>query len=129
LRDARCDNSASRLIQEMHMKETRKPVRKPRTPAVTKPAAKPAPAKAKPAVRKKAAEVLPQMTRPPSPGDDREERVRVAAYFRAERRGFLRGYEKEDWLAAEAEVSAVTPSPYGARQPTGQRRRAKTREV
>jgi hypothetical protein len=117
-----------RLIQEIHMKETRKPVRKPRTPAVTKLAAEPAPAKAKPAARKKAAEVLPQTTRP-SPGDDREERVRVAAYFRAERRGFVRGYEKEDWLAAEAEVSAVTPSPHGARQATGQRRRAKTRKI
>jgi hypothetical protein len=109
----------------MHMKETRKPVRKPRTPAVTKLAARPAPAKAEPAVRRKAAEVLPPTTRP-SPGDDHDERVRVAAYFRAERRGFAPGYEMEDWLAAEAEVSAVTPSPHGARQPTGQRRRART---
>jgi len=106
------------------MKETRKPVRKPRTPAVTKLAAKPAPAKAKPAVRKQAAEVVPQTTRP-SPGDDREERVRVAAYLRAERRGFVRGYELEDWLAAVAEVNAVTASPRGARQLSGQRRRGK----
>ena len=109
------------------MKETRKPVRKPRTPAVTRLAAGPAPAKAKPAVSKKPAKGLPQ-TRP-SPGDDREERVRVAAYFRAERRGFVPGYEIEDWLAAEAEVSAVTPSPHGTRQPTGPRRRARTGKV
>jgi hypothetical protein len=26
------------------------------------------------------------------------------AYYRAERRGFLPGYEIEDWLAAEAEI-------------------------
>jgi hypothetical protein len=28
-----------------------------------------------------------------------------AAYFRSERRGFAPGYELEDWLAAEREVS------------------------
>jgi hypothetical protein len=36
--------------------------------------------------------------------------VRLAAYFRAERRGFAPGYETEDWLAAEAEVSARQPA-------------------
>ena len=39
-------------------------------------------------------------------GPDRAELVRLAAYFRAERRGFTPGYEVEDWLAAELEVSA-----------------------
>jgi hypothetical protein len=34
----------------------------------------------------------------------REERIRLAAYFRAERRGFISGAELDDWLAAEAEV-------------------------
>jgi hypothetical protein len=29
----------------------------------------------------------------------------MTAYFRAERRGFAPGYEVEDWLAAEAEVT------------------------
>lgn len=58
------------------MKDARKSVRKPRTPAVTKLAAKPAPAKGKTAVRKKAAEVLPRTSQPP-PGDDREEKVRA----------------------------------------------------
>lgn len=29
-----------------------------------------------------------------------------AAYFRAERRGFVPGHEVDDWLAAEAEVDA-----------------------
>lgn len=116
------------------MKETHKPVREPRKAAVAKSAAKPtakpaaksvakpsgkpaaksaarpAPAKGKAAVRKKTVVVPPPATRP-LPGDYREERVRVAAYFRAERRGFVAGYELEDWLAAEAEVSAATASP------------------
>lgn len=37
---------------------------------------------------------------------DRLAMVQVAAYVRAERRGFAPGHELEDWLAAEAEVDA-----------------------
>jgi hypothetical protein len=33
----------------------------------------------------------------------REERIRVAANFKAERRGFVPGHELDDWLAAEEE--------------------------
>jgi hypothetical protein len=110
------------------MKETGKPVRKPRTPAVTEPAVKPTPAKGKTVTRKKTVEAVPEATRL-SPGDDREERVRIAAYLRAERRGFVPGYELEDWLAAEAEVSAITPSARGRRQASGQRRRGKDQKV
>jgi hypothetical protein len=33
--------------------------------------------------------------------------IAEAAYLRAERRGFLPGYETDDWLAAEAEVDAL----------------------
>jgi len=32
--------------------------------------------------------------------------IAEAAYFRAEKRGFARGYEVEDWLAAESEVDS-----------------------
>jgi len=32
--------------------------------------------------------------------------IAEAAYFRAEKRGFARGHESEDWLAAESEVDA-----------------------
>lgn len=32
--------------------------------------------------------------------------IAEAAFFRAERRGFMPGHETEDWLAAEAEVDA-----------------------
>jgi hypothetical protein len=48
----------------------------------------------------------------PTAGAEREMMVRMAAYFQAERRGFAPGYEIEDWLAAEAEVTARTaPAP------------------
>ncbi|MGZ8262305.1 MAG: DUF2934 domain-containing protein [Methylotenera sp.] len=30
------------------------------------------------------------------------------AYYRAERRNFTSGYEKDDWLAAEAEVNSMS---------------------
>jgi hypothetical protein len=32
--------------------------------------------------------------------------IAEAAYFRAEKRGFVPGHETEDWLAAEAEIDA-----------------------
>jgi hypothetical protein len=37
--------------------------------------------------------------------DARERRIREAAYFKAERRGFAPGHELEDWLAAEATLT------------------------
>ena len=37
---------------------------------------------------------------------DRERRIAVAAYLRAERRGFAPGAELEDWLDAENEVDS-----------------------
>jgi hypothetical protein len=36
--------------------------------------------------------------------------VELAAFFRAERRGFAPGFEVEDWLAAEAEIAAQIPA-------------------
>jgi hypothetical protein len=55
-------------------------------------------------------------TKAPNPGDgtkamrrlldDRERRIRVAAYFKAERRGFAPGHELDDWLAAQEEEDA-----------------------
>jgi hypothetical protein len=98
------------------MKETPKPVRKPRTPAVSKsavkpavkpagkPAAKPAATKGQTAVRKTAAGARPQGKQPPA-GQDDKERIRLAAYYLAERRGFVSGHELEDWLAAEAAIN------------------------
>jgi len=50
----------------------------------------------------------------------------MAAYLRAERRGFAAGHEAEDWLAAKAEVSgqqqgkpAAKPRKTPARKPRG----------
>jgi hypothetical protein len=36
---------------------------------------------------------------------DRQERIALAAYYMAERRGFEPGHEIEDWLAAETQVA------------------------
>ena len=91
------------------MEETRKLPRKPRAKAAApaaKPAAKPVarsakpPAPAKTAARKKTAAAVPSQ-------GERDAMVRMAAYFRAEQRGFAPGSEWEDWLAAEAEIDAL----------------------
>lgn len=40
-----------------------------------------------------------------------------AAYYRAEQRGFVPGYELDDWLAAEAEIERAT-TPHRGNEPT-----------
>jgi hypothetical protein len=102
------------------MEETRKPTRKPRAAAVPKPAAKKA-ASVRTAARKPAP-VRPAVAKPSAA--EREAMVRTAAYYRAERRGFAPGYEWDDWLAAEAEVSAP-----GGPQPTPKPRKAPARKA
>ena len=100
------------------MEETRKPARKPRAAAATKPVAKKAAGTGKPAARKSAAKARPA-TPGPSPAE-REEMVRKAAYFRAQRRGFAPGYEWEDWLAAEGDVRdllGAAPAPTARKAP------------
>jgi hypothetical protein len=92
------------------MEETRKTVRKRRAAAAPKPAA-------------------PGRARSPV---EREEMVRTAAYFRAERRGFEPGYEWEDWLAAEAEVKARAGAPrasQGRKAPARKRKAGPTGRV
>lgn len=80
-------------------------------PAATKPAAtRPASAARKAAAPAKAAATRKAVASPadaPATGNgpDRVELIRLAAYFRAERRGFAPGYEVDDWLAAEADVA------------------------
>jgi hypothetical protein len=44
----------------------------------------------------------------PSLMELREQRIREAAYCRAERRGFAPGHELEDWLDAEQEVDRAS---------------------
>ena len=38
---------------------------------------------------------------------DRDEMISVAAYYRAEHRGFVEGDSLADWLSAEAEIDAI----------------------
>ena len=42
----------------------------------------------------------------PVTGSSRIDRIRLAAYLAAERRGFEPGYEESDWLEAERNVDA-----------------------
>jgi len=88
------------------MEDTRKPARKGRATSAARPVAKPAPkaAVASSPARKTPAKVAVATEVSPV---RREEMIRLAAYFRAERRGFAPGNEWEDWLAAEAEVGAL----------------------
>ncbi len=41
---------------------------------------------------------------------NRHQLIALAAYFRAEARGFAPGRELEDWLAAEQEIAAREPT-------------------
>jgi hypothetical protein len=41
----------------------------------------------------------------------REALIATAAYYRAEKRGFLPGHEQEDWLAAERDIDGVGSKP------------------
>ncbi|BCK86429.1 hypothetical protein MIZ01_0185 [Sideroxyarcus emersonii] len=42
---------------------------------------------------------------PPIPPDLRE-KIEISAYYKSAARGFAPGYELDDWLAAEAEISS-----------------------
>jgi hypothetical protein len=48
--------------------------------------------------------------------DARRSMIAKAAYLRAERRGFLPGFEEEDWLTAEQEVDARLSAGRGVAQ-------------
>jgi hypothetical protein len=45
------------------------------------------------------------------PSSSREALIATAAYYRAESRGFVPGFETEDWLAAEREIDAMGSPP------------------
>jgi len=52
-----------------------------------------------------------EMTKHPS-WDQRHEMIEIAAYFKAEQRGFAPGQELDDWLKAEQEVEeSIRPIP------------------
>ncbi|HEV7391576.1 MAG TPA: DUF2934 domain-containing protein [Burkholderiales bacterium] len=67
------------------------------------------------AVHEDSGNTEPQPCAPVEPqpeASDRQRRVAEAAYYRAERRGFVAGFEEEDWLEAERELGLpATPQP------------------
>jgi hypothetical protein len=68
---------------------------------------KPTPAAAAPATPQEPTEVTAsrlERREIPSFSESREARIAEAAYWRAERRGFVAGQELDDWLAAEREI-------------------------
>ncbi len=64
---------------------------------------------------KSPAETLATKAPPKAAIDPNERRgmIAVVAYLRAERRGFVTGYEDEDWLAAEVEIDALLSAGHG----------------
>ena len=60
-------------------------------------------AAAKPRISSKAAPSVIAEPDPAAGGENRLQWIATAAYFKAERRGFIPGLEIDDWLDAEAE--------------------------
>jgi hypothetical protein len=82
----------------------------PAAKIAAKPAAKPgsrSPAKPRAVKKSPPAPAVEAMTAAKGRGPDRLGMIAVAAYFRAERRGFTPGGEVEDWLEAEAEIERL----------------------
>ncbi len=58
--------------------------------------------------RKKAATATALVDKPAAPSQEERQRwIATAAYHRAEKRGFVPGYEAQDWFEAEAEIDAL----------------------
>lgn len=97
-----------------------RPTATPKPPTVATPES-PAPAKAA-APRKPRAPRAKPVTAPATlalieiSADVRRGMIAEAAYLRAERRGFSGGHDKEreDWIAAEAEVDALLKAGHGS---------------
>jgi hypothetical protein len=78
-----------------------------RAPQVRERQRRPAPAAA---VVSGLSKQLQPSIKPPAnfdPSSSREALIATAAYYRAQKRGFLPGQELQDWLAAEREVDRV----------------------
>lgn len=82
------------------------------SPAET-PEQKPAPRKR--AARAAAPKAETESVRAEISAEARRGMIAEAAYLRAERRGFVPGYELEDWIAAESEVDALLEADHGRR--------------
>jgi hypothetical protein len=75
------------------------------TPSSKKSAPRPAGRKAAARPRKAAPRPRAALASAVTP-EERQQMIALAAYLRAERRGFTPGAEMSDWLEAEAEVDA-----------------------
>jgi len=93
------------------------------TAAPSKAPAKPVAASAAPAPAAAKTSPTPTPTAPrrrakPAPVSLETRRAMIAesAYLRSERRGFVPGYEEQDWLAAEKEIDALLSAGAGVSQ-------------
>ena len=94
------------------MEGNKTPARRSRrtvTAAAAPAATKKTPAKPKSAAAQPRAKARTDVATSLSPAE-RLRMIEMAAYFRAERRGFAPGHDFEDWLAAEAEIAVLVPS-------------------
>ena len=57
--------------------------------------------------RKPKLSVKSKKTSAHTPNQDYQEMIAEAAYYKAEQRGFIPGFEEQDWLDAENEVLAM----------------------
>jgi hypothetical protein len=58
---------------------------------------------------KRATTAFPATDMAPAEGQNREQQIAEAAYFRAEQRNFEAGRALDDWLAAEVEIDSLRP--------------------
>ena len=99
---------------------TRRPASDPRAPDPSAAQARPSPNPEKTPRRQRGRENEPSPASSESgtpvrvSEEARRSMIAEAAYLRAERRGFMPGYETEDWLAAEAEVDALLRAGQGS---------------
>ena len=76
------------------------------TQVTAKRAASPVASSEAPPKAKKAGSSTTRASAQPVTAEERWNMIATAAYYRAEKRGFLGGHPAEDWAAAEAEVDA-----------------------
>ncbi len=82
------------------------------TPTASSTGARPARRGARSAKESSAQEAAPVTVS----SDVRRAMIAEAAYLRAERRGFVPGFEEDDWLTAEKEVDALLSAGQGGPQ-------------
>lgn len=88
------------------MAKAKTPAAKPSAPAKAEaPAAKPAPAKAEAPAAKPAAKAATKASTVSA--EERGRMIAEAAYYIAEKRGFIHGHHDADWAAAEKQIDAL----------------------